>query len=376
MWSVQDAKNRFSAVVDAALAGQPQEVSRRGKPAVVVLSDYRKGALSADAIRAVIAAASARGITTVADPKPEDPARYAGCTLIKPNLAEAAVLWRPEDGPRPDVATPAGALALCRGALARTGARNAVLSLGERGVVAAGDQLAEPVAVPSRVREVADVSGAGDTMVAALALCLGARIPLGDAVPFANAAAGLACEKPGTAVVRLDEVVRSLEFGHRARRARMKVERDWDRLAATLAGRGDRTVVFANGVFDLLHSGHVGLLEEAADQGDILLVALNSDASTSRLKGPTRPVQREEDRLVVVAGLECVDHVTLFAQDTPLELILAVRPDVIVKGGDYAPEDVAGAREARAWGGRVHIAPLLEGRSSSNLVSRATGGGG
>jgi D-beta-D-heptose 7-phosphate kinase/D-beta-D-heptose 1-phosphate adenosyltransferase len=245
-----------------------------------------------------------------------------------------------------------------------SGAENVVLSLASDGVAARGALLDGTLLQRSRAHQVADVSGAGDTMVAVLALALGARIDFARGVELANAAAGAVCAKLGTATLTSSELLEATD----GRPPKMLPERAGV-VAATEQLRGDgRRLVFANGCFDVLHAGHVRLLAHARSLGDALLVALNDDDSVRRLKGDGRPRQTLEDRMEVLAALECVDLVTAFGEDTPRELILAVRPDVIVKGGDYRAEDVVGAVEARAWGGQVAIVPLLEGRSTTALL--------
>lgn len=346
--------------VDAVLAHLDAFLAEDG-PRAVVLADYAKGVLSDPLIAAATQRCRDAGVPVIADPKDPNLRRYAGATVLKPNAKEARAAMPTDD------ADP--------GALADTvrkaaGVDNVVLSLSEHGVVAAGTAFPAPLHLRSHVLRVADVSGAGDTMVAVVALGCAADIGMGRAVELANVAAGAVCAKLGTATVSASELLAAF-----AEQRPGQIPEKWlgdtdtvRRICATERGDG-RTVVFANGCFDILHAGHVRLLQAARAMGDVLLVALNSDESVRRLKGPTRPVSRIEDRVAVLSALGCVDFVCQFEQDTPLELILAAQPDVIVKGGDYRPEDVVGGAEAAAWGGKVAIVELLEGRSTTRLLS-------
>jgi D-beta-D-heptose 7-phosphate kinase / D-beta-D-heptose 1-phosphate adenosyltransferase len=314
----------------------------------LVIADYAKGMLPCTLTRSLIDVARGAGIPVVVDPKGGDWSRYAGATAIKPNRAEALT-----------VARHSGVHELCDAVLNASGAENVVLSLSADGVVARGTALPETLRLRSRALQVADVSGAGDTLVAVLAMALSARLPFAAGVELANAAAGAVCAKPGTATLSTTEL-------HEALEGRPKVL-DGQAAAAAMGRqlRADgRRLVVTNGCFDLLHAGHVRLLRHARSLGDALLVAVNTDDSVRRLKGPERPRQELADRMEVLSALESVDFVVAFDEDTPAELYDAVRPDVLVKGGDYRPDEVAG-REAA---GEVVIVPLLEGRSTTALL--------
>ena len=333
-------------------------------PRAVVLADYAKGVLTEALLGEAIARCRAAGVPVVADPKSDDLSRYAGVTILKPNRLEAV---RAAGGAN------AGPEALVAAVLDASRAENVVLSLSADGVIAAGAALDEPMLLRSQVRQVADVSGAGDTMVALLAGCAAAGLPIERGVVLANLAAGRVCEKPGTATLTASELLETFGREHQDRPGKWLADRD---VAARImaAERADgRRVVFTNGCFDILHAGHVRLLQKARSLGDALVVAINTDDSVRRLKGPTRPVNSRDDRVAVLSALGCVDFVCEFEEDTPLELILAVRPDLIVKGGDYAVEDVVGGAEAAAWGGRVEIVPLLEGRSTTRILQTESG---
>lgn len=227
-----------------------------------------------------------------------------------------------------------------------------------------------PEHLAAEAREVYDVSGAGDTVLATLALALGAGAPLQDAAALANVAAGIVVGKSGTAVVRADELLRVL------RASELKGTHDkimsFDQLLERVAAwrTGGLSVGFTNGCFDLLHPGHVSLLAQARAHCDRLIVGLNTDASVRKLKGDGRPVNGETARAVVLAALETVDAVVLFAEDTPLKLIEALRPDLLVKGADYTIDKVVGADVVSSYGGRVLLIELVPGQSTTGTITR------
>ena len=247
------------------------------------------------------------------------------------------------------------------------GARDVLITLGERGM--AVSSAGRPVArIAAHAREVFDVTGAGDTVLAYFGLGLAAGIEASEAAEIANVAAGVKVGKVGTSAIAPSELLALGEPGSLARKlvdlpqAVARCER-WRSLG--------RRVVFTNGCFDLLHAGHIHLLEKAREQGDVLVVALNSDASVRRLKGPERPLTNEHDRVRVISALDAVDLVLVFDDDTPLETIRRLHPDVLVKGGDYSLQTIVGADLVREMGGRVETIPLVPGRSTTALVDRA-----
>ncbi|MEW6255685.1 MAG: D-glycero-beta-D-manno-heptose-7-phosphate kinase [Pseudomonadota bacterium] len=331
---------------------------------VAVLSDYAKGVLSDAVIAAVMDAAAQRGIPVIVDPKRRTFEAYRGARLVTPNrreLSEATGL--------PDE-TDAQAAAAAAAAGAQFGG-DVLVTRAEKGMTL-WRQDGSILHVAAEAREVFDVSGAGDTALAALATALSAGEAMETCVRIANAAAAIAVGKLGTAVVTRAEIATALEraLPHEAPPgALVSVERAKEIVAGWQAGGAK--VVFTNGCFDLVHPGHVALLEAAAAEGDRLVVALNTDASTRRLKGPSRPLQDEAARARVIGAMRCVDLVVLFDEDTPLEAIRALLPDVLVKGADYKPEDVVGADVVQAHGGRLVLADLVAGRSTSSLVAKA-----
>ncbi|WP_297507635.1 D-glycero-beta-D-manno-heptose-7-phosphate kinase [uncultured Caulobacter sp.] len=359
-----DREDRRPGDADALLAAF---AARLPAADVVVLSDYAKGVLTVEVTRGAIAAARAAGKPVIVDPKSRDLARYDGATLIKPNRKEAAEATGVVD--HSDEASEAAAAAILdqaprlEAALITRG--GAGMTLAVRG--------AAPVHLPATAVEVFDVSGAGDTVAATLALSVAAGAGLADAARLANLAGGLVVAKLGTDVVTAAELTARAESAQ-GEPGEIKIA-DRDQAAGIVAGWRARglKVGFTNGCFDLLHPGHVSLLSQAKAACDRLIVGLNTDASVSRLKGPSRPVQKEQGRATVLASLSSVDLVVLFDEETPLDLIKAFRPDVLVKGADYTIETVVGSDVVLGYGGRVLLAELKPGQSTTNLIARMNG---
>jgi D-beta-D-heptose 7-phosphate kinase/D-beta-D-heptose 1-phosphate adenosyltransferase len=332
---------------------------------VVVLSDYAKGVLCDDVLTQALALARAAGRMVIADPKRADFAAYRGADILTPNELEARVATGI------DAADDAGAERAGRIALTAVDGRAVLVTRSERGLtLVCRDR--PTLHVPTRAREVADVSGAGDTLVAALAAALACGADLPAAAALANITAGISVAKQGTATVTAAEVLSVLHV--RELVATDGKIADAEDAAARVAEwhQAGLKVGFANGCFDLIHPGHVRLLTEARAACDRLIVALNTDESVRRLKGPTRPVQSEASRATVMASLAPVDMVVLFAEDTPREMIARLRPDVLVKGSDYTVETVVGADLVKGWGGRVLLVDLREGFSTTGTIRRMT----
>jgi D-beta-D-heptose 7-phosphate kinase/D-beta-D-heptose 1-phosphate adenosyltransferase len=334
---------------------------------IVLLSDYAKGVLTARVIRNVIDAAKGLGKRVIVDPKSANLAIYRGATLIKPNRKEFAEATRSRadsDSSIAEAARDVMYLADCEAMLVTQSEHGMTL------VTREGASIHVP-ALPVKVR---DVSGAGDTVVAALALSLAAGADWETALRMANAAAAVAVSKKGTATVTAAELRRKI-LPHASLAAEEKIAAA-DVLDAHLAAwrKQGLRVGFTNGCFDILHPGHVKVLTAARGACDRLIVGLNSDASVRRLKGEGRPVQDERARAEVLAALEAVDLVVIFEEDTPIRLIAQVRPSVLVKGGDYTREQVVGHEIAEAEGGEVLLVDVLEGHSTTSLVKRAREG--
>lgn len=325
---------------------------------VVVLSDYGKGALS-DVARMIVACRD-RGIRVLVDPKGNDFDKYRSATLITPNQSEFETVAGP-------CRSDAELVRRARRMLGRLELEALLVTRSEKGMllVAADD---EPVFLSTHAREVYDVTGAGDTVIATLAASLASGAGLESSAALANLAAGLVVRKIGVAAVTPWELQVAL---HRRGEGGGGLVTETELLAAAgeARRRGER-IVMTNGCFDILHAGHVSYLEEAKSLGDRLVVAVNDDDSVARLKGKHRPVNSLPDRMAVLAGLAAVDWVVPFSEDTPARLIAAVGPDVLVKGGDYRPEDIAGGDTVLANGGEVRVLAFREGHSSSRIIEK------
>lgn len=332
------------ALIDACLAEYD----------LLILSDYAKGTLTDP--QCLIAAARALGKPVLVDPKGRDFGRYRGATLLTPNRGEFE-----------------GVVGVCSddAMLIERGRRlcaelqlNALLvTLSERGMLLLRPH-AEALHLPIQAREVFDVTGAGDTVIATLAAALGAGVEMAQACALANCAAGLSVGKLGTVSVSAVELKRAYQD-----MAWQPVLDEAALVTAVAAARaaGER-VVMTNGCFDILHEGHVAYLQQAKRLGDRLVVAVNDDDSVRRLKGADRPINSVAQRMAVLAGLASVDWVCPFDEDTPQSLICRVKPDILVKGGDYRPDEIAGADCVRADGGEVHVLEFLPGRSTSRII--------
>jgi len=332
---------------------------------IVLLSDYAKGVLTARVIRNVIDAARKLGKRVIVDPKSANLAIYRGATLLKPNRKEFA------EATRSRADTPAAIAAAAPDVIELADCEAMLVTQGEHGMtlVARGGQVIHVPAHPVKVR---DVSGAGDTVAAMLALALAAGSDWEIALRAASAAASVAIGKTGMAVVTPRELRRRM-LPHAFLAAEEKIVAapgDLDAALSDWRKQGLR-VGFTNGCFDILHPGHVKVLTAARGACDRLIVGLNSDASTRRLKGEGRPVQNQRARAEVLAALEAVDLVVIFEEDTPLNLITQIKPSVLVKGGDYSREQVVGHEIVEADGGEVMLVDTMPGFSTTSLVNRA-----
>lgn len=333
----------------------------------VLVSDYAKGSLAA--VGRIIQSAKAAGKYVLVDPKQADLAVYRGADIITPNLAE----FRLAGG---DTSSEAAMFSSARAMLTRCGIAAMLLTRSEHGMT-----LITPTDIhhfPAQVLEVSDVTGAGDTVIATLAVMLGAGMALPQAVEMANLAAGIVVGKLGAATVSPQELAAKLNK-HLFSQGDVYLT-PFDKVLQHIefARQNGERIVFTNGCFDILHAGHVRYLAQAKAQGDRLVVGLNSDASISRLKGPSRPVNPLEERATVLASLASVDWVLPFGddpaeQDTPLQLILKVKPDVLVKGGDYTVDTIVGAQEVLESGGEVKVLQFVDGCSTSNIISKIKG---
>jgi D-beta-D-heptose 7-phosphate kinase/D-beta-D-heptose 1-phosphate adenosyltransferase len=357
--------------IDQSLQKQLLEALKLQPFQAILISDYGKGGLPQTFLRAIIELAHERQVPVIVDPKGKDYTAYAGCDLITPNRKEACEAlgldpnrrWEPEF--------------LAKELQTRFELRNVLVTLGAEGMFGLShDEPGQAHRLQARTREVFDVSGAGDTVVAIMALCMACELPLGEAMTLANAAAGKVVEKWGTQPIERQELLDAFRqeadsTGPRWQSSHRKIV-GVDALNAKIGQPGARTkrVVFTNGCFDLLHAGHVSYLEAARALGDILVIGVNTDSSVRRLKGPSRPIVGERERMQVLAALACVDYVVGFADSTPGALIQAIVPDVLVKGADYEIHEIVGADTVQRAGGTVETIPLVEGLSTSDIVRR------
>jgi D-beta-D-heptose 7-phosphate kinase/D-beta-D-heptose 1-phosphate adenosyltransferase len=331
---------------------------------IVVLSDYAKGVLTPNLIATCIKLAQEMGKKVIVDPKIRDYTRYQNADVITPNRKELA------EATRININTVEDAVVASRMLIKKFNFNAVLAKLGADGVCLV-PKTGEPTHIGATAREVYDVSGAGDTVVAAFATALAGGLPMESAARLANEAGSIVVSKIGTATVTIDELTKSL---------RQSEAREMDEKVMPLSKaletverwrRQGLNVGFTNGCFDLLHPGHISLLQQARSACDRLIVGLNSDASVKRLnKGPDRPVQNSTARSIVLSGLASVDLVVVFEEDTPLELIQALRPAVLVKGADYTIDKVVGAKEVKSWGGKVVLAELVEGQSTTKTIQK------
>lgn len=333
----------------------------------LVLSDYGKGVLTESVLRRLIDAAVERGVPVVIDPKGSDYGPYAGATLVTPNRRELS------EATGQPATTDAAIVESASALITSSGVRGILVTRSQDGMSLVLGDGSPPLHLPATAREVYDVSGAGDTVVATLAAALGAGIALDDACRLANVAAGIVVGKMGTATAAASEMAaalrqRELDFGE-SKTVTLDQARE---LANSWRGQG-LTVGFTNGVFDLLHPGHVSLLRQARSCCDRLIVGLNSDSSVKRLKGESRPIQNDASRALVLGSLASVDAVVIFPDDTPLAVIESLKPDVLVKGADYTVATVVGADVVQSYGGRVMLASLEDGHSTTATVAKISG---
>ena len=354
--------------LEAPAQAQLEEAARAAisSAGAVILSDYAKGSVNPSLIEAVLAAARAAGAPVIVDPKGRSFAKYGDADLIKPNAKELALVTDLPVGNDEEVEVAlSAALATCSARAILVTRAGAGMSLAVRG---------RPVAhFPGRAQAVFDVSGAGYTSIAALSVAWAAGATIEDAVSFAVLASGVVVGKVGTATVSPAELLAAEALLAKPVAAPKIVDREAAAKQVKEWKEAGYSVGFTNGCFDILHVGHVTYLEQASAWCDRLVLGVNSDASVRRLKGEGRPVNDAQSRARVLAGLACIDLVVEFDEDTPLELITALHPDVLVKGADYAKADVVGAREVESWGGVVRLAEIVDGYSTTSTISRMSG---
>ncbi len=329
---------------------------------LVILSDYAKGMFSRKGLRALIQEANRQGKPIVVDPKGRDYSLYEGATLLTPNRKELA------ETTHMPVQTDDEIIAAAQTILKQHAISTMIVTRDAEGMtlIEASGHVEHS---PTQAREICSVSGAGDTVIATLAMGIASGLPIAKTMHLANVTAGLVVAKVGTSIVRQTELQTALHLEAQAHEQKIVSWEEAQETTQKWKQQGQR-LVFTNGCFDLLHPGHISLLSQAKKKGDKLIVGLNTDTSVQRLKGPTRPVQQERARALVLAALEHVDMIVLFDSETPLELIQHLRPDALVKGADYTISQLAGAPFIQSYGGQVYLVDLVEGQSTTRLISK------
>jgi D-beta-D-heptose 7-phosphate kinase/D-beta-D-heptose 1-phosphate adenosyltransferase len=325
---------------------------------VIFLSDYLKGTLTESLTAALIAVGRKAGVPVAVDPKGRHYGKYRGATILTPNRREAELAA--DMVLRNEAALVAGGKKL----QADLGLDALLITRSEEGMSLFTAEAVEHI--PTRAREVFDVSGAGDTVLALVGAGLATGLGFADAATLANVGAGIVVGKLGTSTVTLVELAQAASGNPQNGKIHER-----EALARLLAQRrSGKQVVFTNGCFDLLHVGHVKYLQKARQLGDLLVLGLNSDQSVRNLKGPSRPLISEDERAHILAALDCIDYVTVFDEPTPLDLIACLRPDILAKGGDYTLDGVVGRELVEGWGGRVELVQFVDGKSTTGIVEK------
>ena len=327
---------------------------------IVVISDYNKGLLSVNNTKKMIEIANNNNVKTLIDVKEPKYEKYEKAYLIKPNLDELKQITNMPTDTEEQIVSAAQKL------LQETNCKYVLATRGKDGMTIVSKEDFRNINCMSR--EVYDVTGAGDTVISYMAVCLANDIELLDSINISNFAAGVEVSKMGTYAVSIEEIKKYINDNNDVDYEQKVM--DINELVKVLETKRDKKIVFTNGCFDLFHVGHAKYLRQAAKFGDILIVGVNSDDSVRRLKGTTRPILPEEDRMELLAALEFVSYVVKFTENTPYNIINKIKPDIIVKGGDYKPEEVVGKDIVEAYGGKVEICPLIESKSTTSIVEK------
>ena len=326
-----------------------------------------KGVLAYDAARRMLDICRQNGVKTLVDVKDSRSRKYENAFLVKPNREELMRLTGMPAGNRQEVWEAAVKL------MQECHSQYVLVTCGAQGMVLAGKDGTRRF-LETAAREVYDVTGAGDTVLAYMAMGLAAGMSTCDAMEAANAAAGIQVSKAGTSAVKVEEVRNYVKGNILNKKDKILAAQDIEELAEYRRRNPDKKIVFTNGCFDILHIGHLRYLKQAAGMGDILIVGLNSDKSVRRIKGENRPVNQEADRAEMLSGYSFIDYIVIFEEDTPFRVIEACQPDILVKGGDYRADEVIGAQIVKQRGGRVEILPYINGKSTSGILKKINGG--
>jgi D-beta-D-heptose 7-phosphate kinase/D-beta-D-heptose 1-phosphate adenosyltransferase len=324
---------------------------------VILLSDYGKGVLTDKLISEIISLSNNKGIKVLVDPKGVDYSKYKDAFLLTPNKKEASIATKI------DINSDYTLLQAIKKLKNELNLDYSIITLSEDGIAIFKDDIN---IIPTQAQEVYDVTGAGDTVLASLGFGLACGLDVYEATKFANYAAAVVVGKVGSATATLEEIDEYVSSIHKSNSDSHIKSFDKIELISKKYKEQNKKVVFTNGCFDILHIGHVKYLEEAKSYGDVLILGLNSDNSVKRLKGDDRPINTEYDRAYILAALECVDYVVIFDEDTPYELIKRVKPDILVKGGDYKDKEVVGSDIAK----EVRLVEFVDGKSTTNIVNK------
>lgn len=323
----------------------------------IILSDYGKGVLTTNLTKEIIKIANKNNIKVLVDPKGKDYSKYKGSYTLTPNKKEAM------EATNIDIKDESSLIEALKSLKTQCELKVSLITLSEQGIAIFDDEL---TIKPTVAREVYDVTGAGDTVIASIAFALGNNLDIKDAIYFANLAAGVVVGKIGSATTTLDEIYEYEYSLHKSNStSHIKTFDEIKTLASKLYSQGKK-IVFTNGCFDILHVGHVKYLEVAKSYGDVLILGLNADSSVKKLKGPTRPINTQDDRAYILASLESVDYVVIFEEETPYELIKLIKPHVLVKGGDYEGKEVVGQDIAD----ELKLVQFVDGKSTTNTIKR------
>ena len=323
----------------------------------IILSDYGKGVLTTNLTKEIIKIANKNSIKVLVDPKGKDYSKYKGSYTLTPNKKEAM------EATNIDIKDESSLIEALKSLKTQCELEVSLITLSEQGIAIFDDEL---TIKPTVAREVYDVTGAGDTVIASIAFALGNNLDIKDAIYFANLAAGVVVGKIGSATTTLDEIYEYEYSLHKSNStSHIKTFDEIKTLSSKLHNQGKK-IVFTNGCFDILHVGHVKYLEVAKSYGDVLILGLNADSSVRKLKGPTRPINTQEDRAYIIASLESVDYVVIFEEETPYELIKLIKPHVLVKGGDYEGKEVVGQDIAD----ELKLVQFIDGKSTTNTIKR------
>ncbi|QNM92786.1 D-glycero-beta-D-manno-heptose-7-phosphate kinase [Aliarcobacter cryaerophilus] len=323
----------------------------------IILSDYGKGVLTTNLTKEIIKIANKNSIKVLVDPKGKDYSKYKGSYTLTPNKKEAM------EATNIDIKDESSLIEALKSLKTQCELEVSLITLSEQGIAIFDDEL---TIKPTVAREVYDVTGAGDTVIASIAFALGNNLDIKDAIYFANLAAGVVVGKIGSATTTLDEIYEYEYSLHKSNStSHIKTFDEIKTLASKLHSQGKK-IVFTNGCFDILHVGHVKYLEVAKSYGDVLILGLNADSSVRKLKGPTRPINTQDDRAYILASLESVDYVVIFEEETPYELIKLIKPNVLVKGGDYEGKEVVGQDIAD----ELKLVQFVDGKSTTNTIKR------